>query len=228
MRRMPSANPLKNGRARTCLSVCAVTASACLMFGFAADESAKLLPDGPGKDAVAKVCSECHAMDNIRKLRLSRDDWSDKIGEMEDRGAEGSEAELSAVLDYLSRNFGPDSKAVVHRYRGAHRRDICFGTCEDAARLHEARVAAYGFGEPLKHAKTVASHLGQCPDGIVLAHDSAGSTGGARGDVPLFQQHDVLHAAAGQVKGYAGAIHSTADYDYLGNSCHQNSPILFG
>lgn len=89
-------------------------ASACLLPAFAADESAKLLPDGPGKDAVAKVCSECHATDNIRKLRLSRDEWSDKIGEMVDRGAEISEAERSAVLDYLLQNFGPDSKIWVN------------------------------------------------------------------------------------------------------------------
>jgi competence protein ComEA len=82
--------------------------------GFAADASAKLLPEGPGKDAVARVCSECHATDNIRKLRLSRDEWSDKIGDMVDRGAEGTEAELSAVLDYLTRNFGPDSKILVN------------------------------------------------------------------------------------------------------------------
>ena len=104
---------LTNFLTRT-LSVGAVAASACLMFGFAADESAKHLPDGPGKDAVAKVCGECYATDNIRKLRLSRDDWSDKIGDMVDRGAEGSEAELSAVLNYLSLNFGPDSKIWVN------------------------------------------------------------------------------------------------------------------
>ncbi len=91
-----------------------LAAFACLTPGFAADASAKLLPDGPGKDAVAKVCSECHATDNIRKLRLSHDDWSEKIGDMVDRGAEGTEEELAAVLDYLTRNFGPESKILVN------------------------------------------------------------------------------------------------------------------
>lgn len=94
--------------------LCLATVFASLQPVFAADASAKLLPEGSGKDAVAKVCSECHATDNIRKLRLNRDDWSEKIGDMVDRGAEGTEAELAAVLEYLTRNFGPDSKILVN------------------------------------------------------------------------------------------------------------------
>ena len=99
---------------RASFPVCALTASAWLLLGFAIDESAKRLPDGPGKVAVVKVCGECHATDNFRKLRLNRDDWSEKIGQMVDRGADGSEEELAAVLDYLERNFGPDSKIWVN------------------------------------------------------------------------------------------------------------------
>jgi competence ComEA-like helix-hairpin-helix protein len=85
-----------------------------LFFLAFADDTVKLLPDGSGKEAVGKVCTECHDTDNIRKLRLSRDHWSEKIDDMVERGAKGSDQEMMAVLDYLTANFGPDSKLHVN------------------------------------------------------------------------------------------------------------------
>lgn len=85
-----------------------------LFLALSADDSAKLLPDGPGKEVTGKVCTECHDTANIRKLRLTRDQWSGKIDDMVDRGAQGTDEELGAVLDYLTRNFGPDSKLLVN------------------------------------------------------------------------------------------------------------------
>lgn len=80
----------------------------------AGDASAKLLPDGPGKAAVGKVCTACHNTDSIRKQRLAREQWSDKMDDMVDRGAKGTDDELMAVLDYLTQNFGKDSKMYVN------------------------------------------------------------------------------------------------------------------
>ena len=83
-------------------------------LAFAADESAKLLPDAPGKEVVAKVCTECHDTSNIRKLRIPRNEWSDKMDDMVDRGAKGTDQEMMAILDYLTQNFGPDSRIFVN------------------------------------------------------------------------------------------------------------------
>src|SRR5689334_21703938 len=85
-----------------------------LFVAMAADESAKLLPDGPGKDAVAKVCTACHDTAPFRKQRLARDQWTEKIDDMVERGATGTDQELSAVLDYLAQQFGPESKIWVN------------------------------------------------------------------------------------------------------------------
>jgi competence protein ComEA len=85
-----------------------------LFLAFAADDSAKLLPDGPGKEAVAKVCTACHNTDSIRKQRLPREEWSDKMDDMVERGAKGTDAEMMAVLDYLTENFGKGSKMYVN------------------------------------------------------------------------------------------------------------------
>jgi competence protein ComEA len=81
-----------------------------LCLAAAADEDADRLPSGGGKAAVVKTCGECHNYDNIRKQRLSRDDWSDKIGDMEERGAKATDDEFAAILTYLTENFGKDSK----------------------------------------------------------------------------------------------------------------------
>jgi competence ComEA-like helix-hairpin-helix protein len=83
-------------------------------LALAADEEVKLLPDGPGKDLVGRICFGCHGAGNFRKVRLNRDDWSDQVADMADRGAKGSEAELAAVVEYLTQNFGKDSKINVN------------------------------------------------------------------------------------------------------------------
>jgi competence protein ComEA len=80
----------------------------------AADEDAKLLPDGPGKDTIVKVCTECHSPGAFRRHRKNKDDWSDTVADMVDRGAKGSDAEIAAVVDYLAANFGPDAKVNVN------------------------------------------------------------------------------------------------------------------
>jgi competence ComEA-like helix-hairpin-helix protein len=78
------------------------------------DPDAKRLPDGPGKDAVVKMCFECHDSGRFRQQRVARDVWSEKVSDMVDRGASGTEAEITAVVDYLTRNFGPSSKMQVN------------------------------------------------------------------------------------------------------------------
>ena len=98
---------------------CATFAAAALFLAvggllFADDEEIKALPDGPGKDVVGKFCFECHGAGNFRKVRLNKDDWSDQVADMVDRGAKANEAEMAAIVDYLTKNFGKDSKVNVN------------------------------------------------------------------------------------------------------------------
>ena len=95
-------------RMAACLGVAA--AALCM----AAGEDAKLLPDGPGKEIVVRLCTECHGPENFRKVRHDKDEWSDSVGDMVDRGARGTPAELEAVVDYLAQNFGADSKVNMN------------------------------------------------------------------------------------------------------------------
>jgi type 1 glutamine amidotransferase len=65
------------------------------------------LPEGPGKSAVLKICSECHAVEQAVAMRGSEKDWKDVIDLMIDRGATGSEEEFKSIINYLAKNYGP-------------------------------------------------------------------------------------------------------------------------
>jgi competence protein ComEA len=87
---------------------------AAAILAMAADDDAKLLPDGPGKEVIVRACLECHDASGFRKLRLNRDDWTEKVGQMVDQGAQATSQEQTAIIDYLVHNFGPDSKVRIN------------------------------------------------------------------------------------------------------------------
>lgn len=65
------------------------------------------LPDAPGKEAVEKVCANCHELTVITQNRGSREHWNAIVDNMVSRGAEGADDELDQVVKYLTANFGP-------------------------------------------------------------------------------------------------------------------------
>ena len=91
-----------------------LAAAASLCLAMPADDEVKALPDGPGKDVVAKVCIDCHTAASFRKMRLNEDEWWDKVGDMVDRGAKADETQQAVVVAYLAKNFGRDSKVNVN------------------------------------------------------------------------------------------------------------------
>jgi competence protein ComEA len=65
------------------------------------------LPEGPAKELVERVCGNCHDSDKATSEHLSREDWKKTIVKMVESGAEATDAEFDAILDYLEKNFGP-------------------------------------------------------------------------------------------------------------------------
>ena len=89
--------------------------AAVTLAAFAADdEDAKRLPPGPGRDTVAQSCLACHTSSYFRRLRLDKDAWSDKVGDMIDRGAKVTDAQAAIIVDYLSQTFGPGARMNVN------------------------------------------------------------------------------------------------------------------
>jgi competence protein ComEA len=64
-------------------------------------------PNGPGKATFLQTCSVCHSPENVLGHNLSSDEWTDLLNKMVQYGAQGSDADFSAILNYLSTNFPP-------------------------------------------------------------------------------------------------------------------------
>jgi len=60
---------------------------------------------GPGREEMQKICSGCHELERSVSLRQDRDGWKTTINKMISLGAQGSEEEFAATLDYLAENY---------------------------------------------------------------------------------------------------------------------------
>jgi competence protein ComEA len=67
------------------------------------------LPEGKGKAEFSRICSQCHAIENVTKLRMGEDGWNAKVNEMVSRGAQGTDDEFDLVVRYLTAHFGPNN-----------------------------------------------------------------------------------------------------------------------
>ena len=80
-----------------------------LAFGVTAQ-----LPDGPGKDAVVKVCGTCHEPNRAASVRLTRQGWEETVADMRWRGAKGTDDEFAEIVDYLTANFLGEAPAKLN------------------------------------------------------------------------------------------------------------------
>jgi competence protein ComEA len=96
------------------LCLLAMVASLAVAIPSAAPDDAADLPAGAGKELVVKVCIDCHSTGNFRKMRLTEDEWYEKVGDMVDRGAKADDAQQKEIVGYLVRNFGKDSKIYMN------------------------------------------------------------------------------------------------------------------
>jgi competence protein ComEA len=64
------------------------------------------LPAGPGKDTVEKVCTACHGLEAIVTIQGGKDIWGSIVDDMKGRGADGSNDDFTAIVNYLSKYFG--------------------------------------------------------------------------------------------------------------------------
>ena len=70
------------------------------------------LPAGDGRDTLKRVCTQCHDIESIPRLRYSRADWANLVFSMKDMGADATGAELDQIVDYLAKNFGKGEDAL--------------------------------------------------------------------------------------------------------------------
>jgi cytochrome c5 len=86
--------------------ICAVVVLSCSSLAWlSAQKSSEQFPDGPGKSAFIKVCTQCHDVDKVAGLRYSREEWQSLVDEMRAMGGEATDDEWKTAVDYLARSF---------------------------------------------------------------------------------------------------------------------------
>lgn len=73
------------------------------------------LPEGKGKDLVEDSCTDCHSLRRIKTQRLDAEGWNNILREMSENGAAIDPNDRKAIVDYLAKNFGPDTKVNVNK-----------------------------------------------------------------------------------------------------------------
>jgi competence protein ComEA len=62
-------------------------------------------PAGPGRDALFKVCNNCHGPESVLGHLKTHDEWSKTLDEMATNGAQGSDEEWNQILSYLDTHY---------------------------------------------------------------------------------------------------------------------------
>ena len=87
-------------------AACAHLPAAIAIAILAPAMSAQDLPAGKGRETFKAICTSCHDAETTTNLRNTRGGWVEVITAMKNNGADGTEAQFTEVLDYLTVNFG--------------------------------------------------------------------------------------------------------------------------
>ena len=66
------------------------------------------VPEGPGKQILLNICTQCHNLQRIKNGRRSAEEWEETLLAMLNEGAPVNDEQLPVIHAYLSRHFGVD------------------------------------------------------------------------------------------------------------------------
>jgi len=95
------------------VSVSKAVAAARIKYGSTPQHTASIDVSSPvdAKDLVQRTCGQrCHKLDVVTAQRMTERDWNAIVHNMVARGAQASDAQIGAIVEYLSKRFGPSSK----------------------------------------------------------------------------------------------------------------------
>ncbi|OLB63532.1 MAG: hypothetical protein AUI11_00975 [Acidobacteria bacterium 13_2_20CM_2_66_4] len=90
---------------RACAAVCGAALLTCMISAQTPPAKNPTFPDGPGKAALLKVCSDCHGPESAVGQFKTRDEWTKTLDEMAANGAQGTDEEWNQILEYLDKNY---------------------------------------------------------------------------------------------------------------------------
>jgi len=101
-------------------------------------------PDGPGRDALFKVCKDCHGPESVLAHLKTRDEWNKTLDEMAANGAQGSDQEWTDILEYLVKHYSPIAVNKANAKELAVTLDVPGGVADAIvrARTEKGRLAS--------------------------------------------------------------------------------------
>jgi competence protein ComEA len=126
-------------------------------------------PEGPGREALFKVCGDCHGPESVLGHLKTREEWSKTLDEMSFNGATGSDEEWNQILEYLVTHY---SLIAVNK-----------ATAKDLAATLDVPQAV---AETIVQARTAKGHLTSIDDLKQVAGGDAAPKIDARKDRLVF------------------------------------------
>ena len=81
--------------------------SVALAVLVAGQTPSRALPEGPGKELVEAVCTECHTLERVAAKRATKTEWQDKVLEMLQEDPDVTQQERDQIVEYLAKAFPP-------------------------------------------------------------------------------------------------------------------------
>jgi len=81
-----------------------------LLLAAPAPVTSQTLPPGEGRDAVLLVCTQCHSLNRLTKIKLTAAQWENALYDMIARGAPVQRDDLDTIKNYLIDNFAVRGK----------------------------------------------------------------------------------------------------------------------
>lgn len=107
------------------------------------------LPSSPGVEVLQQRCLGCHEADLVAAQRLTQTGWEREVAKMERWGATLTDGQRSALVGYLTREFGL-RPAVSHDEGAVAAGEAVFKeacrTCHDDDLAAQQRLTAAGWG----------------------------------------------------------------------------------
>ena len=85
-----------------------------LVIAIAASMCGQDLPEGAGRLETEKLCKQCHEMARSISKKQDRDGWISTMTKMSGFGMKATDAEVTAVVEYLAKNWAAEDIPKVN------------------------------------------------------------------------------------------------------------------
>jgi competence protein ComEA len=126
--------------------------------------NAQSLPDGPGRELVQTICSECHEPTKVVGQHKTKVEWQAKVTEMLQEDQDVTQQEREIIINYLAVSFPSVAKVNVNKAPPADLESVLEIPGKDAQAIVRYREENGAF-KSLEDLKKVAGLDGATVDG---------------------------------------------------------------